>query len=91
MEHAFGDPSVPILPTNNAYDNTEEYRVITQYETPLAIKLGEDVRYDHRGRPYQVPVQHVAKDVGGAEYPRSATIECVLGRAYAETMFHTYT
>jgi hypothetical protein len=36
------------------YDTLEEYRVIQYYETPAAITLGEGVRYDHRGTPYNV-------------------------------------
>jgi RHS repeat-associated protein len=56
MMHAFGDPTVPVYATGDAYDNTEEYRVIHNFETPLAIELGEDVRYDHSGiKTYPVP------------------------------------
>ena len=56
MVHAFGDPRVPVYPLDNGYDDTEEYRVIANYETPLATELGESVRYDHRPTPtYRVP------------------------------------
>ena len=36
-------------PTGDAYDNTEEKRVITGLETTVAKQLHEPVRFDHRG------------------------------------------
>jgi len=54
MVHAFGDPTVPVI-AMDGYTNTEEYRVIRDYETPAARALNEGVRDSHGGNPYRVP------------------------------------
>ncbi len=57
--HALGDltgtasPTVPI--PGDPYDTAEEKRVIINLEIPVARKLGEGIRTDHHGIPYQVP------------------------------------
>jgi hypothetical protein len=57
--HALGDltgtaaPAVPI--PGDPYDTAEEKRVIINLEIPAARKLGEGMRKDHQGIPYQVP------------------------------------
>ena len=48
LEHLFGNPAA-VQNTGNAYDTTEEQRVIDNYETPIANQLGEGTRTDHRG------------------------------------------
>jgi hypothetical protein len=48
IDHAVGGQKNP-RPTGDAYDNTEERRVITGTETRIAKDLGEPTRTDHRG------------------------------------------
>ena len=48
IDHAVGGQRNP-RPTGDAYDNTEERRVITGTETRIAKDLGEPTRTDHRG------------------------------------------
>lgn len=36
------------------YTDDEEYRTITMFETPVARELGEDIRFDHKGKDYLV-------------------------------------
>gem|GEM_PF-3926198 len=43
-----------IDPTGDNYDTREEKRVITQIETPVARRLGEPTRRDHRGEKIRV-------------------------------------
>lgn len=57
-EHALGDltgtaaSDTPI--PGDPYDDAEEKRVIDEYETPSANRLGEGTRTNHGGEPYQV-------------------------------------
>ncbi len=48
IDHKVGGLRNP-KPTGDAYDNTEEKRVITGSETKIARELGEPTRTDHRG------------------------------------------
>jgi hypothetical protein len=48
IDHMVGGQKNP-KPTGDAYDNTEEKRVITGSETKIAKELGEPTRNDHRG------------------------------------------
>lgn len=36
------------------YTDGEEYRTITKYENAIALELGEDIRWDHKGKDYLV-------------------------------------
>jgi hypothetical protein len=60
LAHTEANPKTPIRDLNNNYDNTEERRVITQIETPIARQLGEGTRTDHRGGLLEVkdPTYH---------------------------------
>ena len=62
LAHTQANPKTPIRDLNNDYDNTEERRVITLIETPIARLLGEGLRFDHRGDLKEVssPTYHEA-------------------------------
>jgi RHS repeat-associated protein len=59
MAHANGGDNADMLKTmfDMQYENKEERRVITEYETPAARQLGEGIREDHSAKSlFNVPV-----------------------------------
>jgi len=52
------------LETGDAYDWVEERRVITQVEAPVAKRLGEPMRKDHRGEMTTVPTPTFHRTLG---------------------------
>jgi hypothetical protein len=57
MAHATGNRHMTgrlMMEPDRQYDTKEERRVILNYEDPAARQLGESLRYNHGGTPYNV-------------------------------------